>query len=317
MTTGTTTNYSDTRNQIITDALILLGIMSADDSLSANDVDLGTRFLNRIIKYWQASGAQIWTNSYATLWLSSNVKQYSLGTATTDAHWSNSYVETILDDAALIAATSLNLSPTTAMTVGDTIGIVLDDGTIHWTTIATIPNSTSVTITVGLAYAAASGNYVYTYTSRAARPLRMLNVSRREGQLVSTSELLMVGTSFYDYQMLTNKFSQGIPVQWVYDPRATSGLLTLWPVPTDMTQRLSLHYTRPLFDFDSGTDTADTPQEWLQCLVYTLAASLAPAYGRTNLLAVLKSQADDMFYAMDNYDQETISVYLTPTNNRY
>lgn len=317
MTTATTTNFNDTRNDIIQDALILLGIMGPDDTLSANDTVLGARFLNRIIKYWEASGAHIWTNANATLWLAPSQRQYSLGNAITDARWANTYVETELDDDAAASATALNITPTTAMTVGDAIGIVLDDGTLQWTTIATIPTSTSVTIAVGLTSEASAGNYVYTYTSRPARPLRILDVARRESLFASTAEVLMVMTSFYDYQLLTNKFTQGTPIQATYDAQLGSGLLSIWPVPTDMTQRLAIHYIRPMFDFDSGTNTSDLPQEWLQCLVYTLATGLAPAYGRSDMLQVLKPQADEMFFMLDTYDQEDISVYISASKQRY
>ena len=49
-------------------------------------------------------------------------------------------------------------------TRSDTILIELDDDTLHSTTIVSVDTSTTLTITTGLASAAADNNNVYTYT---------------------------------------------------------------------------------------------------------------------------------------------------------
>ncbi len=317
MTIGTTSTLTNTAIEIITDALTLLGIMGPDDSLSNNDFTVCMRFLNRLIKYWEASGAHTWTDAYATVWLQPNQRQYSLGFATTNDNWAEVYVETTSSASASLGATALTILTTTGMTVGDHIGIVVDTGSVFWTTIATIPTSTTLTLTVGLPSQASSGAYVYSYTIRPSRPLRILDISRRQGQGPATQELWMIGTSFYDYQLLTNKYMNNTPLQFTYAADDESGTLTLWPVPLDTTQRLSIHYQRPMFDFDVGTDTADITEEWLQCLVYTLATHIAPAYGRMDMVQTLGAQANAMFEMLDTYDQEDISIYMTPTNIRY
>ena len=72
-------------------------------------------------------------------------------------------IDTTLTANAIAGATSLTVASTTNMVVNDVIGIQMNDGTgWHWTTIATIPNGTSLTITAGLGFAANSGNVVVT-----------------------------------------------------------------------------------------------------------------------------------------------------------
>lgn len=44
---------------------------------------------------------------------------------------------------------------------GDRVGVALDDGTIHWTTISSGGGTTSITLAAGLPSAANSGNEVY------------------------------------------------------------------------------------------------------------------------------------------------------------
>ncbi len=316
MTVAITTDYNDTRDQIITDALILLGIMNPDESLSANDATLGQRFLNRLVKYWEASGAHVWTDATATVWLTNNANKYLLGPAVTDTHWANTFVETDTTAALTTSATAVTCTTTTGMTIGDFIGITLDNSTLYWTTIATIPTSTTLTLTVGVTAAAASGALVYTYTTKPQRPLRIIEASTRSSIRTNIIDILLAKLSIIDYQQISTKFSQAAPAQYVYEPKLISGVLTVWPVPTVMTDRIYIYYNRPMFDFDTSINTADIPQEWLQCLVLSLATSLAPAYGKSSLVPILKAQADEMFSKVNGYDQDPVSMFLVPTRER-
>ncbi len=318
MTTSTIETFNETQNQIITNALNLIGIMGADDSLSANDYTLCSQFLNMLIKSWEGLGIHIWTNTYATVYLANNQASYNLGNASTDAMWANTVVETTLSQSLAASATAVTVVSTTGMTVGDNIGIVSDASTIYWTTIATIPSSTTLTLTAGDSEDTfSSGAYVYTFTTKPSRPLRVLQCARRSLQGASKLDIMMPSISFSDYQLLSNKTFNAEPLQYKYDAQLVSGKLTLWPVPTLMTDRLHLHYTRPLYDFNQGTDTGDIPQEWLLCTVYNLAVLIAPAYGKTGSVAALQPMAAQMLHEMNSYDQENVSFYFNPSKDRY
>lgn len=319
MTTGTTTNYEDNRTTIITDAMFLLGVQEAGETIADADMQLAVRWLNRMVKKWQATGIHVWANSYATLFLESGANEYTLGNETQGgAHWATAPIEQALTADAAAAATTLQLD-STDLTVGDHIGIVNDDNGIQWTTVATKPNATSVTISAALTDASAEGNYVYSYTSRpsSGAPLRILQANRKTGLDAQTSTIIMPGLAFLDFFQLTNKLGAGTPVNWSYQKDVNIGNLKLWPNPDDCTVRMVLQYTRPLYNFDNPGDTQDIAQEWLTAIIYNLAVLLAPSYGKSSLLPTLAAQAQAYLDEANTYDQEAVSIYLSPTQYRY
>ena len=75
-----------------------------------------------------------------------------------------------------------------------------------------------------------------------------------------------------------------------------------WVTGTSYTapQLLRLLYQRPLFDFDTASDTPDFPQQWPRMLVYKLAFDLSDLYGmpmpeREYLIAKAKGAYADIF----------------------
>jgi hypothetical protein len=317
MTVGTTTNLSESENQIILDALIDLGVYGAEDSIQANDQSKCSRVLKRMIKTWESSGAHIWTDEVARVWLQYDQRTYSLGNdSSVDDHWAVDYVETDLTDDLADNATAVTVTSTTGMTVGDNIGIVMDTNGIHWTTIATIPTSTTLTLTAGVTETCTSDALVYTYTSRPHKPLRVYDINRVSDIRTNLTESPMMGISLGEYHAVQTKLSNGTPVQWNYKSEITSGVLSVWKVPTDMSDRLSIHYQRPLFNFDSGTDTADVPAQWYEAVVAGLAYRLANAYGLSAKVPMLKAIADETFELANTYDREVVSTYFKPSRER-
>jgi hypothetical protein len=61
-------------------------------------------------------------------------------------------------------ATSITVTSTTNMTALDPIGIRLDNGTVHWTTIQTVTDATHLALTAAIpsGRSAPSGGAVYT-----------------------------------------------------------------------------------------------------------------------------------------------------------
>jgi len=320
MTVGTTTNLDETRLTIISDAMMLLGVNAAGEAIADADMQLGVRWLNRLIKQWQGLGIHVWTNSYATLYFELGVQTYYLGNETQGGvHWAEEPVEQSLTADAAAAATTLNIDSSLLLTVGDHIGIIDNDGDIQWTTVATKPSSTSVTISTPLLVASDSGNYVYSYTERPASgsPLRILQANLKSGLGEQVSSIIMPALSFSDFFQLTSKLSPGTPINWSYQRNINSGDLMVWPTPNVLTNRMVLHYTRPMFDFDTAVTTQDLGQEWITAIIYNLAVLLAPSYGKSNLLQTLTPLASEFLGLADSYDQEDVSLYLSPTKYRY
>lgn len=73
--------------------------------------------------------------------------------------------DTTLSSGATTNATSLSVASATGILNGQSIGILLDSGAWHWTTVNGAPSGNTVTIATGLPSAAASGKRVLTYTA--------------------------------------------------------------------------------------------------------------------------------------------------------
>ena len=84
----------------------------------------------------------------------------------------------------------------------------------------------------------------------------------------------------YDFNLLPTNNNSGTPVNLYYQPLAdTTGVIKVWPTPSDSTTTITIHYQSPYEDMDSASDAFDFPSYWIQPLTYLLAWSLAPEYG--------------------------------------
>lgn len=311
MTTSSSVNFAMTRNEIITDALQILGVIGEDEDPTASAITSAGRALNRLTKAFENKGNHIWKRSEATLFLQANQASYVLGSGSTD-HCTESFVQTTTSADEALGQTTISLTSTSGMTAGDYIGIVLDDDTLHWTTIVSVASS-SVVITTALASAATSGNVVYTYTTKINKPLNISSVRRR---VVSSSTDTQIDIVPYEmYQNLPSKTAAGTVTQCTYNRGIASGTLYVWNPHNNVDSVLKLTYSKPIEDFDSTSDTADLPQEWLDFLVLKLAVKLAPMYGKagTAFYRDIKMQADEAEDAALSFDNEFTDVRLVPS----
>ena len=313
MATSGSTNYNDTRNEIIKDALILIGVIGAEETIHEADQALGARFLNRMVKSWDAQGIHLWTYNEATLIPQDNINNYSLGSASGDAHVSDNMIVTTLSAAEAAGQTIISVTDSTGMTASDNVAIVLDDDTVEWTTISTVDSSTQITLADSLDSAAASGNLVYAYTSKSNRPLRISSIRRRTNTGQNQQEVPLIKLSREEYFDLPNKESRGTPTQFYYDPQLTSGKLYLWPTPDDPETRIQITYQAQIEDFDAAGDNPDFPQEWLECITWNLAMRLSPVFGKHEMaVSTIAPTAEMMLQRIKDYDQEVTSVQFMP-----
>lgn len=78
MATSGSTNFSLTRDQIISHALQLLGVIGSGETASANDVTYCSNALNMMTKAWQAQGIHLWKETSATVTIVADTYQYSV-----------------------------------------------------------------------------------------------------------------------------------------------------------------------------------------------------------------------------------------------
>lgn len=319
MATSGSVNFNQTRNEIITDALQLIGIYGVGRTVSAEDMTFANNLLNKMVKAWQAQEIHLWTKEEGVLFIADNTGEYTLSneSSAAKATKADDAVITELNGAALVSATSLTVDSTAGMAANDNIGIVLDDDTVHWTTIVSVDSSTTLTIDDGLASAAADNNNVYTFTNRINKPLKIHSIRRvtgiDSGSTTTQTEIPMQMISHSDYFDLPTKSHNGLSSHFYYNPDISNGKVYLWPRPNDPEMYFRFTYTRQLEDFDSASDNADFPSEWLECLTYQLAVRLAPAFGKDQkAIAAIAPLASTMLKNMLDYDRELSSVYIQP-----
>lgn len=307
MATSGSVNFTMNRDDIITDAMEDLGIINAGETLVIDDVQSCARKLNMMVKAWMAQGIHLWAMEEATLFLGVGTQTYSLGS--TGTHCTNTYVQTTLSTDEAIGSTSIGITSATGMSASDNIGIVLDDGTIHWTTISGAP-STTTTIASGLASAASSGNVVFSYTTKINRPLRIISAYRRN---IDDNDTPIDVVSRQEYADLANKTTPGKTNKVFYDPQLTNGTLYAWPTPDLATDVIRFWYERPLEDFDAATDNPDFPIEWAEALVAGLVYRIGRKYGATPAeMNYYKADADEKLQIALGFDRETASVMFQP-----
>jgi len=313
MSTSGSVDFNLTRNQIITNALSLLRVVGAEDTVTSYDMSTGNQFLNMMIKMWQADGVGIWTRTEATLFITNGQATYTLGGSSSDrvADVSKS-VLTTTSAAAASSATTVTCTTVTGMSASDAFGIVLDSGAIQWTTIVSINTGTKVvTITDALTGAAASGNNVYTYSTKIFRPHDITQIRYRFGE--GGPDRILYPMSREDYFNLTNKAVTGPATRYYYDSQLNDAVLYLYPIPTEVKDTLRITYNRGVEDFDNPGDNPDFPQEFLLALSYNLALCMAPLYGKEFMIQQGLGQLAGQYYMMaKQFDIDAGPIYLVP-----
>lgn len=293
--------FSVNRNEIITEAIAECGSLDPSDNPSGEEIDRGSKRLNMMVKAWMAEGANLWRREEVTCFVETSQSVYTFGTD----HITTSYEETTLSASASASATSVSVTSASGLSLSDYFCVRLDDGTLHWTTIASIA-STTIGLDDALPSAAASGNIVYSYTTKASSPKKILVAYRRD---TSGNDTRVFIQGRVDYERLANKSSQGEITQIHHDPQVSASKIVVWPLTSETTNKLVMVVDRPFTDFGEATDVPDFPEEWYEALYLGLADKLAPAYG----LAIpdrreLERRARDAFDRAKDFDVEEASL---------
>lgn len=319
MTINTSTSFTETRDQIILDAFQLLGVYGLGRTVSSEDMNMAVNVLNKMVKAWGTKGLHLWCKEEAILYLTPNVSKYQFGTTATAAYAtlaSGSHMSRTTASAAL-GATTINVISTAGMTVADYVGVVQSDNTVFWTTIATIPSGTQLTLTLGTTQTVNNAGNIYSFTTLINKPYRILSCRRvwgfDAGATTSIDEVIMNPMSHSEYYDLPLKSANGLPNQFYYDPQDNYGELRLWQRPNDANYRIHFTYERIMADMLNPSDNFDLPQEWLEPLTWQLASRLGPAFGKgKKVREEIQPMAAIMLGELLDFDSEITSVSFQP-----
>jgi hypothetical protein len=289
-------------------ALRKIGAIASGETPSQNIIQDGSDQLNTLVKSLNATGLHIWTETEAILFLQPGQFQYTIGAGTTDhiADLTGAFNSTTLANAGAVNGTTISVLSTTGFVSGYVVGVVLDNGTIFWSTEVGSPSGLIVTMNSALPSTAAAGNAVYVYQTDAIRPLRVVNA--RRFNFVSNIDTIMIPYSRIDYRNQPNKNSQGTITQWFYDPRGganTQAQMFVWPAPANVGDALKFTWWRPVQDFTSAANIPDLPNEWLDALVWNLAWKWGPEFDVTpNRYNMIKEHAASSLDNVEGWDRE-------------
>lgn len=300
-------------SDIIQEALELLGVLNEGDSPSAAQTASALRTLNMMVKAWQAEGTNLWAIEKDTLFLEKNKNTYELYSS--GDRFTASFAQTTTTAAANTGDSTITVDSITGISDGDAIGVQLEDGTLQWTTVNGAPSGSTITLTASLTDDVESSAVVYAYTSKANRPMKILEAARTTKDNI---DIPIIEYTLPEYVDLSDKTTDGAINVYYQDIQRQSIKLSVWPESDSETDRLTLWVQRTLDDIDdASTDDLDYPQEWYLALAWNLAVLIAPKYGLTRAekqeLTIMAQYYKDL---AEGWDRENF-VYMTPDDQYY
>ncbi len=311
MSTSGSTNFALTRSSLVLVAFQLAGVYGIGRTVANEDSNLANNLLNMQIKTWGTKGLHLWSKERVYIFPVKSQASYLLG-STAKACLKSDAVLTTTSAAHASGVTTINLTSSTGMAINDVIGLVMTDGAVHYSTIASVPGSTSVTINAATTAALASGASVYTYTTALEKPLRVHSARRMLGVNSQETSIPMEALSDSEYDDMPTKAMSGIPTIYNYQPDRTYGQLYVWPTPSTGSNYFEATIERALEDVDAASDDFDFPQEWVEPLTYQLAYRICVAFGRTERANQLFPIATDLLTQLLGWDSEITSVQFKP-----
>jgi hypothetical protein len=279
MATSGSTDYTIDRDAIIRQALLNLRKTDPRVTVATQDTTDCAIALNLMIKAWQTDGTLLWLNEEVCLHLEYGKQFYALGPSGDHCGLLSDCFKTQLAADAAAAAATITVDDDDDIEDADQLLIELDDGTIQETTVDGAPASNVVTPAAALTSAASEDNWVFTYTTKISRPLKILEARVRDTDDVDTP--LYIHDSRVAFMSQTDKETTGRTLEVYYNPDITNGQLYVWPVAgaNDITDRIVMTVQRVIEDFDAANNNFDGPPEALAALVWGLSAWVAPQYG--------------------------------------
>jgi hypothetical protein len=311
MATSGTSTFSRNRDQLISAALRKINAFESGETPDSAAVTEASDALNVMVKHWQGSGIHIWRTEEAILFPQLGQSRYVLGA--TD-HATESHVETALTSAAVDGALTVVLDSVTGVASTYNIGIQLDDGSIHWTTVNGAPAGSTVTLAAALTDSAALGNRVLAYQTKLVRPLKIL--SARRYNFDSAIETPLEEMDRIEYQEMPNKTAAGAVTGFFYDRRGganSTGLIYFWPQPANVDEAIKMTVARPIEDFSAAGNDADLPQEWIRAIEWGLADELADEYDVPEPKRTRIERRAAQYLAEANWsEKELVSIEFVP-----
>ncbi len=286
--------YEKTAGDLIRAALRDASIVAVGIPIHDEDWAIAESTLNDVLSHWQAKlGINLWRETEALLPLNPNQTEYSLGPDGDHCFTSYAYSQltgdeiagstgmTIVNGAAIVAA---------GFTDGDFVGVQLDSGLRHWTTILALGGG-AIALTVGIPTPASIGNSIYVYRDKIDRPIRVLDARHAINQ--TGSETPVIQDSRQQYYQTPNKTDASSSVnEYYYSPQLSLGKFSVWPPANNCAQLLRFTFVKPQYIPQDQSENILIPSEWFLPLKWALASELGVTYAiSSDRLVMIENKA--------------------------
>lgn len=320
MATSGSDDFNLTADSIVTEICDRLQLIPTGGTVPGEVYDSIVRTLNLMLKTWQTDGVYLNLTKELYLFTTAEQQSYQMGNSSAEKIVS-SYLDTTISADELSGQTTISVTSSSGMAASDVIGIELDDNTMHWTTISSVPGATSVIINAALPSDAASGNMVYTYDPADAvtnKPFEISSVRvRPEGSL--DNEIKVYPKSRRVYFNIPNKAATGTPIQYYVDKQNSYIKLYIYPTVAYTKSVMALTCQLRIQDIDASTNDMDLPQEWLDTIILCGCVAVAPKFGKVQAISELvagttsiANQAMLNYKKLKNTMQEYTSIKIRP-----
>mgnify|MGYP003131867509 FL=1 len=135
------------------------------------------------------------------------------------------------------------------------------------------------------------------------------------GDSSKQSDLTMERISAVQYSHLTNKLTEGRPLQYYVERSPSNITINMWPVPDSQETYAFVYYYLERIE-DSGkpaSNNMDVPDRYLPCLVSGLAYNIALKRPESvQLVPVLKEIYEEQWNMVSDAFREKAALYVTP-----
>lgn len=318
-------NYTQVADDLIDDAMHILGVLSPEETINTSHQTFALGILNKMIKAWAGKGIDMWAVEEAALIFDKDVVKYAMadkqgaGSKKGSCISVDGLVQTTFSADEASGQTVLSVTSSAGMAGSDIVIIELDNGSRHESTIASVDSSTQITINDALASAAASGNYIFAYApaDEIDHPRDVMNV-----RLVNENgnEIPMRRLSRQEYMNLSDKTTEGSPYTYYFDKlegidniSSSNPVMYVYTEPDNLREYLKYDVVKTIDDIDTvGSDNFYFPDEWLEAITYNLAVRLATAYGKEAKLPILVPLAKEYLDDAIRNDSESASTKFYP-----
>lgn len=149
----------------------------------------------------------------------------------------------------------------------------------------------------------------------ANKPLKVIQAWLRNNQTTPALDIPMRIISRQEYNILSSKATTGITNSVLLIPGTSSSTLKVWLSPdTNVQTNYSLWIVvqEPIADVLSNVQTS-FPQEWMQALVWNLAAEIGMDVGLSEQrLSLIEAKAQQYKTEMEDWDVEAESTFFAP-----